>query len=141
MTDVPLSAGNASFVIDLAPDDPLLDGTARFAFTKTWEGALTGTGRGVMLSAGDPALGEAGYVALEAVTGEVEGRLGTFVLQQLGTMTDGASTLTYTVVPGSGTGELAGLSGSIEILVAEDVHQVQFDYAFPIGGSAGIPAV
>lgn len=141
MSAEPVGPANATFVIDLAPAEPLLDGTARFDFTKTWEGALTGTGRGVMLSSGDPSVGEAGYVALEVVTGEVDGRLGTFVLQQLGTMTDGASTLTYQVVPGSGTGELATLAGSVEILSAEGVHEVHFDYAFRAGGDAGVPAV
>lgn len=45
---------DATFDIDLAGADALLEGTGRFDFTKTWAGGLDGTSRGVMLSAGDP---------------------------------------------------------------------------------------
>lgn len=128
-TDDEAPRGNAFFVIEMTPAEPLLDGTARFDFTKTWRGVLEGTSAGVMLSAGDPMGGSAGYVALEAVDGALDGRRGTFVLQQCGTMTAGAPTLIYAVVPGSGTGALAGLQGTVEILVAEGEHEVQVSYS------------
>lgn len=82
-----------------------------------------------MLSAGDPTAGSAGYVALEAFEGEVNGRPGTFCLQQFGTMTDGTSDLRYEVVPGSGTGELAQLSGIVLLTVDDDgAHHVSLRY-------------
>lgn len=121
--------GNAFFVIEMTPAEPLLDGTARFDFSKTWRAVLEGTSAGVILSAGDPVAGSAGYVALETVDGVLDGRAGTFVLQQCGTMTAGSPTLTYAVVPGSATGELVGLQGTVEILSAEGEHEVQVSYS------------
>ena len=68
-----------------------------------------------MLSYGSPASGNAGYVALERVTGSVKGRAGSFALQQSGTMTAGKPTMSVTVVPGSGSGELTGITGEMTI--------------------------
>lgn len=116
------------FSIDLTPGDPLHAGTGRFDFTKTWTGGLDGTSSGTMLSAGDPSTGTAGYVAIEVFTGGVDGREGTFVLQQFGTMLDGEASMTYVVAPGSGSGALAGLTGTVHLEVVEGVHEVRFEY-------------
>lgn len=118
----------ASFEIQLQPDAGELPGTGRFDFTKTWTGGLTGTSRGLMLSAGDPASGDAGYVALEVFDGEVDGRAGTLVFQQSGVMLDGETQLTYLVVPGAGTGELGGLAGVLTLSQTDGAHQVVLDY-------------
>jgi hypothetical protein len=122
---------SATFAIDLRPEEAgELDGAAgRFAFTKTWQGGISGTGRGFMASGGDPASGTAGYVALELVDGSVDGRAGTFLLQQFGTMAGGEQRLEYAVVPGSGTGELVGLAGTVSLTVADGVHRVELDYS------------
>lgn len=121
---------DATFDIDLAGADALLEGTGRFDFTKTWAGGLDGTSRGVMLSAGDPATATAGYVALEVFDGAIDGRSGTVAFQQFGTMQDGATTLHYVIVPGSGTGELASVVGSIELEVDDEGrHGVTLLYA------------
>ncbi len=124
---------HATFEIQLTPDPAGdLDGAAgRFAFTKTWRGGVEGVGRGVMLSGGDPAAGAAGYVALEVVEGAVEGRRGTFLLQQLGSMTSEGQRLDYLVVPGSGTGELAGIAGTVALTVADGEHRVELAYDLP----------
>lgn len=131
----------ATFTIELRPGDPLPSGSARFEFTKSWSGALAGSSTGTMLTAGDPATGSAGYVALEVVDGVLEGRRGTFALQQLGTMEGGDPQLTYVVAPGSGTGELAGTTGSLLIGEIDDhgVHQVTLDLDLP-GAPAEAPA-
>ncbi|TDD56353.1 DUF3224 family protein [Kribbella antibiotica] len=113
----------AAFTIDLKPADPLLEATGRFDFTKDWTGGMTGTSTGLMLSAGDPSTGRAGYVALETFQGEIDGRAGTAVLQQFGTMTD-ETTLYYEFVPGSGTGELQGIKGKLKL----DGHDVEVSY-------------
>lgn len=119
----------AEFNIEMVPGDPLLAGTSRLDFTKTWTGAMAGTGRGVMISGGDPGAGEAGYVCFEIFEGSIDGREGTIALQQFGTMTGGNSELRYEVVPGSGTGELAGISGVVELRVDETgQHHVRLRY-------------
>jgi hypothetical protein len=53
----------------------------------------------------------ASFVGIERVSGSVAGRAGTFVLQDQGTLTGTHVTGRWSVVPGSGTGELAGLRG------------------------------
>jgi hypothetical protein len=68
------------------------------------------------------------YVAVERVSGTLHGRRGTFALQHSGTMTRGATRLTVTVVPDSGTGELVGLAGTMTIVITEAKHSYEFDY-------------
>jgi hypothetical protein len=82
---------------------------------KTFEGDLVGTGRAEMLSVGTAVEGSAGYVAIDLITGVLDGREGTFVLQHSGLMARGEGTLTVSVVPDSGTGDLTGLTGTFEI--------------------------
>ena len=72
--------------------------------------------------------GSAGYVAMERVTGTLHGRSGAFTLQHSGTMTRGAQQLSVTVVPDSGTEELAGLAGKMTIDIVDGKHFYSFDY-------------
>jgi hypothetical protein len=65
-----------------------------------------------MLTAMTDVKGSAGYVAVEKVTGKLNGRSGTFILQHTGTMNRGAQQLTISVVPDFGTRQLAGLTGN-----------------------------
>ena len=117
----------ASFEIEITPADAVLPGTGRFDFTKEWSGAAAGTSSGVMLSAGDPASGTAGYVALETFDGVLDGRSGTLAFQQFGRMESGAQELRYEIVPGSGTGELADVGGTLALAIDDDgVHHVTF---------------
>jgi hypothetical protein len=102
----------------------------RMSADKQYHGDLEGTSQGEMLAVGDPR-GSAGYVAMERVTGKLKGRSGSFVLQHSGTMTRGAPQLTITVVPDSGTGELAGLSGKMNIIIENGKHSYEFDYTLP----------
>lgn len=105
----------ATFTVQMAPDAPVPGAADRFTLTKTWTGEVEGTSRGTMLTAGDPESGSAGYVATELFEGTLGGRAGTLALQQLGTMADGRPALRYVIVPGSGTAELAGTTGTLEI--------------------------
>ena len=104
-------------------------GIGRYDLVKTWSGDLTGTGHGLMLSAGDPSTGSAGYVALEVVEGTLHGRSGSFAFQQLGVMRDGDQELHYLVVPGSGTGDLTGISGALALTIDERGHTYELTYA------------
>lgn len=121
MTDLMISG---RFDIDIAPAGALLPGTGRFDFTKTWTGEINGTSAGVMLSGGDPSTGTAGYVAIELFEGVIDGRTGTILFQQFGSMVDGAEVLRYEVIPGSGTGELATVTGELVLDAANGDHKV-----------------
>jgi hypothetical protein len=100
----------------------------RMTLDKRFHGDLEGTSKGQMLAAGTAVKGSAGYVALEEITGTLEGRRGTFVLQHSGTMNRGAPQLSITVVPDSGTDELAGLTGRMTIDIADGKHSYDFNY-------------
>ena len=65
---------------------------------------------------------------MERVTGALQGRKGTFALQHSGTMHRGAQSLTLTVVPDTGTGELTGISGAMKIVITDGKHFYDFDY-------------
>jgi hypothetical protein len=70
-------------------------------------------------------------VAIERVTGALHGKQGSFVLQHYGIMDRGAPQLTITVVPDSGTDALAGLTGTMQILIEDGKHSYIFDYSLP----------
>lgn len=114
-------------------------GLGRMSLEKTFHGDLEGTSRGQMLTAGNVAEGSAGYVAIEKVTGNLAGRDGSFVLQHTGTMDHGSLSLSIAVVPGSGTGELIGLAGSMSIEIESGKHSYRFDYSLPAPPAAGSP--
>lgn len=111
---------------DATEDSPL----ARMSIDKQFHGDLHGTSKGEMLAAGTAVKNSAGYVAIERVTGTLHGRSGTFVLQHSATMTRGTPELTIIVVPDSGTGELAGLTGKMMITITDGKHHYDFEYAF-----------
>ncbi|MGY5764804.1 DUF3224 domain-containing protein [Brachybacterium sp. DNPG3] len=119
----------AAFTVSMTPAESVQAGTARFLLAKTWTGGIVGTSAGTMLTAGDPATGSAGYVAMEHLDVEIDGRRGTLVLQQFGAMADGEPDLTYAIAPGSGTGDLAGVTGTVTIVRIDDagVHHVEVD--------------
>ena len=77
-----------TFTVTLTPEESGIPMVGRFALEKTYAGDAVGTGAGIMLSAGDPATGEAGYVVLEVADLTIGERSGTFAMQQLGTMPD-----------------------------------------------------
>lgn len=99
----------------------------RMSIDKQFHGDLEATSKGEML-----AYARLAYVALEKVTGSLRGRTGTFVLEHNATLVNGTPTLTITVVPTSGSGQLAGLEGKMNIVVAPDgKHSYEFDYTLP----------
>jgi hypothetical protein len=111
---------------DRQPEDGAL---GRMWLDKEFHGDLEATSRGQMLTAMTEVKGSAGYVAIERVRGTLRGRTGSFVLQHTGTMTRGAPGLMITVVPDSGTEELAGLNGQMTIIITDNKHSYEFEYA------------
>jgi hypothetical protein len=126
---------SGTFEVKLSPQslaDPKADpALGRTSIDKVFSGDLQGTSKGEMLTAGNPAKGSAGYVAIERVTATLHGRSGTFVLQHSATMNRGAPELAVRVVPDSGTGDLAGISGELDIQIVDGKHLYTFDYDVP----------
>jgi hypothetical protein len=124
-----------TFDVKLTPhpaDDAAAEpAVGRLAIDKRFHGELDGTSRGEMLAAQTGVKGSAGYVAIEKVTATLAGRRGSFVLQHTGTMTRGSPQLVISVVPDSGTEQLAGLAGTMAIEVADGKHSYVFDYTLP----------
>lgn len=120
-----------TFTVSLAPLPAEIAGSHRLALTKTFSGDLAGTSAGQMINAGDPGKGEAGYVALEMVEASIGGRSGSFAMQHSGTITGGKQHLHILIVPGSGTGALAGISGSMAIVITGGAHHYTLSYAVP----------
>ena len=119
-------------LIPQTPDDKGEGSTlGRMSIHKELHGDLEGISTGEMLTAGTTVTGSAGYVAIERVSGTLNGRRGTFVLQHSGRMTRGAPQLTITVVPDSGAGQLVGLAGTMAITIADGKHSYAFDYTLP----------
>jgi len=128
-----LARASGPFEVKLIPQ-PSEDKTegatlGRMSIEKQFHSDLEGTGKGEMLTAGTTVKGSAGYVALERVSGTLHGRVGAFILQHSGTMTRGAPQLTITVVPDSGTGQLAGLTGKMTINIVNGKHSYEFEYS------------
>jgi hypothetical protein len=114
------------------PDGKFEDATmGRMTIDKQFHGDLEATSKGQMLSAMTEVKGSAGYVAMERVTGTLNGRSGSFILQHSATMTRGVPQLSVTVVPDSGTGQLVGLTGKMEIVINAGKHSYDFGYALP----------
>ncbi len=121
------------FNVTMQPEDLSLTSKdeiqlVRMSLDKTFEGELSAHSLGEMISAVSTTPGSAGYVAIEQVSGTLSGRTGSFVLQHYGVMNRGESHLTLTVVPDSGTGELQGLTGSMDIRIEDGQHYYDFDY-------------
>lgn len=103
---------------------------------KQFHGELDGSSKGQMLGAqAAGAEGSGAYVALELVTGTLNGKQGSFLLMHRGTMSQGANyKLDVSVVPESGTGELAGITGTMVIIIEGKAHRYDLEYRLD-GGS------
>ena len=102
---------------------------ARYSLDKVYHGDLEGTGTGEMLASMGAVKTSGTYVAMEVVTGTLAGKKGSFALGHIGTMQGGKQNLSINVVPDSGTGELAGISGQLKIIIAPDgKHSYEFEY-------------
>jgi hypothetical protein len=114
---------------DTTPEGPNL---ARMSLDKTFAGDFAGVGKGEMITAAGITVKEsAAYSAVERLTGTLNGKKGSFALQHTGIMDRGKPSLNITVVPDSGTGELVGLTGKMDIIIEGKAHKYVFDYALP----------
>jgi hypothetical protein len=121
-----------TFDVKLTPqapsDDPGRADLGRMTIDKLFHGDIEGTSKGDMLTGATAVKGSAGYVAIERVTGSVQGRKGSFILQHTGTLNRGVPSLSISVVPDSGTGELTGISGTMTINIDNAQHSYVLEY-------------
>lgn len=107
-------------------------GLGRMTIDKVWSGAIEGTSKGEMTTS---AVGATMlYVALETMNVTVNGKSGTFVFAHKATMnsTDPKSgVMDIAVVPDTGTGELKGIEGSLQIVIDKSGHSYDFSYTLP----------
>lgn len=123
----------ARFAIQSWDEEPIGEGDDRPKLTrasvvKTFTGDLEGEGQVeyLMMYRED---GSASFVGLERVVGQIDGKTGTFVLQRTGTFEDGKAKESYSVVPGSATGDLLGLEGDGDSAVGHGMeHPFELDY-------------
>jgi hypothetical protein len=121
---------SGTFEVKVIPQAPNAEApiVGRMSLEKQFQGDLAATSKVEMLTAMTQVKGSAGYVAIEWVNGELDGRSGAFALQHSGTMTRGVAQLNVTVVPDSGTEELTGLIGSMTIKITDGKHFYDFEY-------------
>ena len=122
---MPRALGTFEVKMTPQPDDSPV---GRMTIAKQFHGDLEAASVGQMLASMSEVKGSAGYVAIEKVTGTLHGRAGSFVLQHRGVMNRRVAELSVTVVPDSGAGDLAGMKGSMNIVVEAGKHSYEFDY-------------
>ena len=127
---MPTARGPMDVTTEAEPPFLAQDGLTlnRNVVRKEFSGDMVGTSEAQMIAAFTSTPGSAGYVAIEHFTGSVGGKSGSFVLQHSGVMNKGDAQLTVTIVPDSGTGDLAGISGTLDIDNDEGQHSYVLDY-------------
>lgn len=125
-----MEQAKGTFAVKLTPEEDKTGDAivGRMTIDKQFTGDLEGTSKGLMVMVGTPVQGSAGYVAIEKVSGTVQGRSGSFYLQHSGLMRRGEGELTIHVVPDSGTEELTGISGMFDIQIDDGKHSYVFEY-------------
>jgi hypothetical protein len=121
-----------TFEVKMIPpgsDDSAGGTVGRFFLNKKFEGELQAQSKGQMLTSGGPPSKSGAYVALEEVAGTLNGARGSFVLVHRGTMDEGRDQLEVAVVPGSGTGDLHRITGSMTIQREAGKHLYEFLYS------------
>jgi hypothetical protein len=118
-----------TFTVSVKPlTPPPAEGLGRFSINKEIHGDLEAASQGEMFSGGDPRQGVAGYVAIEVVTGTLDGKQGSFALQHFATMDASGPKMQVIIVPGSGTEELKGITGTFTIKIENGKHLYELDY-------------
>ena len=126
---------NATFEVKGWDEKPWseIDGAPRLVHVtvnQVYQGDVEGESTLVYLMAW-PSETIASFVGLERVVGRIGSRSGTFVLQHTGTLKDGIADAKWSVVPGSGTGELQGLRGEGGYVSGHvQPHPFPLDYDF-----------
>ena len=104
----------------------------RFTLDKQYQGDLEGPSHGEMMTVNGTVEGSAAAVAIEHFSGSLHGKKGSFALVHSATMKRGGEyAMIIRVVPDSGTEQLSGLTGTLEIVIEGDKHLYNFDFSLP----------
>jgi len=135
---MPIHHANGIFEVTITPQEQSQAASgglpsASYRLEKIFSGPLSGKAVGTMLSLGTPKPGSAAaYVALDQFTGFLDGKQGGFVLVHRGIMAkDGSTELDIAIATDSGSGQLAGIAGSLKIDVREGKHYYELTYTLP----------
>ncbi len=128
MTEATMSA-KGTFEVDLAPQEDKSAPAGRMIMAKTFEGDLAGSSVGQMISKRTE--GTSVYYAIEEFTGTLQGKKGNFTLMHKGIMSKDAQSLEILILPGSGSGELKNIDGSLSITQKDGAHSYILTYELP----------
>ena len=126
------ATGSFTVKLELQPASAQADAAVigRRTLEKQFHGDLNANSKGEMLAVMTGVEGSMAYVALEKVTGSLAGKHGSFILQHASQMVRGVPFQSIRVVPDSGTQELTGLEGEMQIDIREGEHFYNFEYNF-----------
>ena len=120
------------FDVTITPQESAADApVARMLLYKEFHGDLEAVAHGEMMAAHEPLTGAGVYVAIDRVTGTLDGRSGSFLMAHRGIRNADGQSLDIVIVPGSGTGQLAGITGTVGIEIVEKKHFYTVDYTVP----------
>ena len=121
-----------SFDVTITPQESAPDATvARMLLYKEFHGDLEAIAHGEMMAAHEPLTGAGVYVALDRVTGTLHGRSGSFLIAHRGVRNADGQELSIVIVPGSGTGPLTGITGTLGIEIVGKEHFYSVEYELP----------
>ena len=115
------------FEVQLSPQNDETAPTGRMIINKQYQGAMSGSGVGQMISKRTEA-GIAIYYAIEEFAGSIDGLEGGFTLIHQGFMSEKESSLDINILEGSGYGQFANISGTMTIIQDDDTHQYELKY-------------
>ena len=117
------------FDVEITPQESAPDAAvARMLLYKEFHGDLEAIAHGEMMAAGEPLTGAGVYVAIDRVTGTLHGRSGSFLMAHRGVRNADGQELSIVIVPGSGTGQLTGITGTVGIEIAGKEHFYSVEY-------------
>ena len=122
-----MMSANGTFEVDLTPQEDTGFPAGRMLIQKTYLGDIKGTGTGQMISKRTEN-GAAVYYAIEELSGSVKGKTGEFTLVHKGHMSKKTQSLEVTILEGSGSGELQGISGSMLIIQDANGHRYEMKF-------------
>ena len=118
-----------AFDVTITPQETAADApVSRMLLYKEFHGDLEAIAHGEMLAGFEPLTSAGVYVAIDRVSGTLHGRGGSFLIAHRGIANAGGQTLDIVIVPGSGTGQLEGITGTVGIDIVEKKHFYTVEY-------------
>ena len=130
-----MPTAKGSFDVTITPQESAPDAAVgRNLLYKEFHGDLEAVAHGEMLAAFEPLTSAGVYVAIDRVSGTLHGRGGSFLIAHRGIANADGQRLEIVIVAGTGTGQLAGITGTLGIEIVEKKHFYTVEYEVPGGG-------